>query len=57
MIKYCSHKDIDLAIQILKTAIKNTEGTHAETVLKAPLNRVIFQLEEIVKQDLKELIK
>jgi hypothetical protein len=57
MIKFCSHKDIDLAIQILKKTIDNTEGQHSGLVIKAPINRVIFELEELKKQDIKELIK
>lgn len=57
MIKYCDHKDIALVIDVLKIAVKNTEGKHSEMVIKAPCYRVILELEEIVKQDLKELVK
>lgn len=57
IIKYSSHKDIDLVIQILKTNIQNTDGTFTGVKIIAPINRVILDLEEIVKLDLMELTK
>ena len=53
---YASYKDIDLAIETLKIAINNTEGMHSGQVIKAPLNRVIFELEELKKSDMEELL-
>jgi len=45
--KYCSTNDIELAIQILDRAIKNTKGTYTHDKIAPSINRVIFELEDL----------
>lgn len=57
MKRYCSYKDIDLVIDLLRIALKNTDGQHSGQVITPSVNRVIFQLEEYKKEDMAELIE
>lgn len=49
--KYCNNEDINIAIQILKVVVNKQTGRKIERIIRPPLNRVIMELEDMIKNE------
>lgn len=57
LLRYVTHKDIDLIIELLTVAKQNTNGMHSGQVITPSINRMLLELDDFKKRDMDDIIK